>query len=426
MSLLRKKYTLSYSEFFIHFLGFTKKLHFHKKYRKYVQKIQHARMRKKVRTISKHDKIRVGFLVSEQSKWGYSSVYDSFAKSDKYEPVILVTKLVSQHQGGESYYKTIQDCYDAFKNMGYNVEIAYDEEKHQYIPLNKFNVDIVFYQQPWELAACQHPLNVSEYAITAYVAYGFELIDHITLYMEFFHRWLDFFFTPSDETAAYINSFAPDVTNMYISGYPKMDAYFDVKLKKTKKPVIIYAPHHSFEADSLNMATFQYNGLDILKLAQETSDQFDWLFKPHPRFKHAVVTNNIMTQDEIESYYKTWKKFGRVYEGGDYINIFANSAAMITDCCSFLAEYLPSGKPLFHLLNPKERFNNVAKSFICSYYPISDSKELVKEFNRVIVQGDDYKQAERISKIPIVFNKQQHAGENIFNILNNTVFSRKK
>lgn len=419
------KYHLSYSHFYIRFLWFKKRFVFNKAYRNIVRKIQTSRMKQKLKKISKHNKIRVGFLVSEQSKWGYASVYDSFAKSDKYEPVILVTKLMLEHQGQKSFYKTIGDCYKYFTDMGYNVEFAYDESNHQYIPLNKFNVDIVFYQQPWELDDSQHPLNVSKYAITAYLAYGFELVNHETLYMETFHRWLDFFFTPSYETAAYMNNIAQDIKNMYISGYPKMDAYFDVKLKKTKKPVIIYAPHHSFEENSLKMATFQYNGTDILKLAQSTSTQFDWLFKPHPRFKHAVVKNNIMSQKEIELYYKTWESFGQIYEGGDYINIFANSAAMITDCCSFLAEYLPSGKPLFHLINPQARFNNVAKSFIESFYQIHDSNELKHEFNRVIVQNDDYKKSERTSKIPIVFDKTQHAGQNIFNILNTAIYQGK-
>lgn len=425
MSFLRKRYSLSYSHFYIRFLGLKKRFNFDNTYHNVVKRIQTFRMNKKLKKIIKHKKIRVAFLVSEQSKWGYASVYDSFAKSDKYEPIILVTKLMLEHQGQKSLYKTIDDCYNYFKKLGYNVDFAYDEKRHRYIPLNKFNVDIVFYQQPWELDTCQHPLNVSKYAITAYSAYGFELIDHATLYLEFFHRWLDFFFTPSQETAAYINTIAPNINNMYISGYPKMDAYFDVKLKKHKKPVIIYAPHHSFEENSLNMATFQYNGMDILNFAQKTSEQFDWLFKPHPRFKHAVVKNNIMSEKDIEQYYKTWEQFGRIYEGGDYINIFANSDAMITDCCSFLAEYLPSGKPLFHLINNKEHFNNVAKLFITSYYQIHDFNELNREFNRVVIQGDDYKKSERISKIPIVFDKMTHAGQDMFNILNNAIYKCK-
>ena len=393
-------------------------LHFYSfLYRFFVKRTLASRMRRKLKKITHSKKVRVGFLVSEQSKWGYASVYDAFAKSKKFEPVILVTKLTLEHLGQKSYYKTEKDCYNAFKNMGYNVELAYDEKNHKYIPLNKLNIDIVFYQQPWELDDSQHPLNVSKYAITGYMAYGFELVEDKILYMESFHRWLDFFFTPSQQTSDYLTSIAKDVSNVYISGYPKIDAYFDVVKKKPKKPVVIYAPHHSFEKDGLNMATFQWNGLDILKLAQSTADKIDWVFKPHPRFKHAVIINNIMSQSEIEEYYKTWESFGRIYEGGDYINMFANSTAMITDCCSFLAEYLPSEHPVLHLINPSGLFNSVGKSFINSYYQIYNSYELKNEFNRVVIDGDDYKKSERLSKIPIVFDKKQKSGKNIFNIV---------
>lgn len=395
-------------------------------YRWFVKYVLSHRMKKKLKRINKHKKIRVGFLVSEQSKWGYASVYDAFAKSENYEPVILITKLSLEHLGRKTYYKTGADCYTYFKNMGYNVELAYDEENHKYIPLNKLNIDIVFYQQPWELDDSQHPINVSKYAITGYVSYGFELVADKILYMDSFHRWLDFFFTPSQQTSDYLTSIAPDVSNIYISGYPKVDAYFDAIHKKLKKPVVIYAPHHSFEKNSLNMATFQFNGREILHLAQSTADKIDWVFKPHPRFKHAVVINNIMTQDEIEQYYNAWQKIGKIEEGGDYINMFVNSSAMITDCCSFLAEYLPSKHPVLHLINPQGLYNDVAKSFINTYYQIYNTQELQNEFNRVIIRGDDYKKSERLSKVPIVFNKQQKSGENIFNIIDKNIKTHHK
>lgn len=422
MSVLKYDFKTTYIR--VRILGISIHIPFNKCYRQVIKYILSKRMSHKIAKIKNKQKIRVGFLVSEQSKWGYQSVYNAFKQDSRYEPVVLITKLLSQHNGEGGNYKNIYDCYKAYKNIGLNVELAYDEKNHKYIPLNKLNIDIVFYQQPWELDNSQHPLNVSKYAITGYMAYGFELIEDKISYMESFHRWLDLFFTPSQQTSDYLTSIAKDVSNVYISGYPKIDAYFDVVKKNPQKPVVIYAPHHSFEKDGLNMATFQWNGLDILKLAQSTADKIDWVFKPHPRFKHAVIINNIMSQREIEEYYKTWESFGRIYEGGDYINMFANSAAMITDCCSFLAEYLPSEHPVLHLINPSGLFNSVGKSFINSYYQIYNSYELKNEFNRVVIDGDDYKKSERLSKIPIVFDKKQNAGRNIFNKINNTILNK--
>jgi len=50
-----------------------------------------------------------------------------------------------------------------------------------------------------------------------------------------------------------------------------------------------------------------------------------------------------MTLNEVESYYAEWHNLsnGFVYDEGDYFNIFKSSDALITDCGSFLAEYLP-------------------------------------------------------------------------------------
>lgn len=405
----------------IHVCGIPLSIKYGYIYRTYVKWILRRRMRKKLQNISPKAKIRVGFLVSEQSKWGYQSVYDSFASDPRFEPVVLVTKLYSEHTGGTKHFKTMDDCIEFFSSLGLNTKPAYDTKRHRYIPLNEMGMDIIFYQQPWELDICQHPAIVSKYAITGYTSYGFELVEYTGSYTEAFHRWIDFIFTISTKTLEHMNNVAKEITNAYITGCTKLDAYATAPKSTSERPIIIYAPHHSFEENSLNLATFQFNANDILELAKQHSDMFDWVFKPHPRLKHAAITNHIMTEEQINQYYAEWEKLGTVCETGDYIPLFANSVALITDCCSFLAEYLPSGHPVFHLINKKARFNNAAKDFIGTYYQIYNTSELLSEFNRILLNNDDYKKAERLAKIPSVYDKNEQCGQKIYKICTETL-----
>lgn len=383
-------------------------------YRWIVAKFLSKRLQKKLPIIQAKDKIRVGFLVAEASKWGYQSVYDAFAADPRFEPIIMTTKLGQEHKNGTTHYKTMADCRDFFVARGMKVESAYDEGNKQYIPLKQMNVDIVFYEQPWDVVECQHPFTVSKYAITCYSSYGFDLMNYYGSYMENFHRWVDCVFTVSDATYEHIKNIATSVSNVSVVGWSKLDVYQNIKKVPSEKPIIIYAPHHSFEEHGLNLATFQYNGKEILELAKKYADKFDWVFKPHPRLKHALVLNKIMTAEQADEYWGEWEKLGTICDDGNYFQMFNNSCAMITDCCSFLGEYLPTGNPVLHLINKKAQFNNVAKSFIGAYYQIYDNAQLYNEFERVIVHGDDYKQIERQQKIPLVFDTNETAGTKIY------------
>ncbi len=364
-------------------------------------------------------KLKVGFLVCEQAKWQYQSLYDEFARSPYFEPEVLVTEMIISHRGKQNFYKTIDDCYNFFCSLGLNVRWAYDRAHKRYLTADELGVDILFYQQPWELADCQHPVIVSKSALCCYSPYGMHLVELADNYNRQFHLNLWQMFVENEWVIEHFSQqIKQKITNCVAIGYPKLDVYVDpVKPAAGLKPLIIYAPHHSFEAHGLACATFENTGAAILQLARQYQDQVDWVFKPHPRFKTAVIKNKIMTEAEIDDYYAAWQKIGTIYEGGDYFGLFMRSSGMITDCCSFLGEYLPAGKPLFHLAGRENNFNDWAKSLICGYYEISDIAALSKEFERVIIRRDDYKKDERLSKIPLLFDPHVKTAQKIVNHL---------
>ncbi len=380
----------------------------------------YAKKLKNLQNIYGKQKIRVGFLVTEQAKWQYESLYQELEKSPFFEPVVLVSQLVGSHKGTKNFYKTIDECYDFFFKQGLNVRYAYDRIKKKYISVKNLGVDIIFYQQPWEVYKTHSPLVVSKYALTCYVAYGMHLVDFDESYTTDFHQFLYLMFIENEEL---IESFSKiinmTVSNCVATGYAKLDAYFlsDNKENKSDKPLVIYAPHHSFEKNGLNCATFQKNGIDILKLAKKYKNQIDWVFKPHPRFKSAVISNRIMSEKEINDYYEEWEAIGTIYDSGNYFGLFRQSAGMITDSISFLGEYLPTGKPLFHLLGEKRPFNDFAKLFIDTFYQIEEYHELEDIFHKVIMEKQDEKYDERNSKISVLFDSKEKSATKIMNKL---------
>jgi hypothetical protein len=127
------------------------------------------RYKKIIKKLQKKKRIRVIFLISENSKWKAQSLFDLMAKSEKFEPIIALTVLNSVHKGDDITRNNIDEDYNYFKSKGMQVVLAYKDNQFQ--DLKYFNPDIVFYQQPWDINKLQSPKEVSKYALTYYIPY---------------------------------------------------------------------------------------------------------------------------------------------------------------------------------------------------------------------------------------------------------------
>ena len=338
--------------------------------------------------------IKVCFLIRENQKWSYQSLYEAFEKNDNFEPVVLVSLLWLSHIGKDKTRNNLEENYNFFKNRGIKVEYAYKDGK--YIDLKEFNPDIVFYDQPWDLPKIHRPDRVSEFALTCYVPYGVDVLDFKQDYTKDFHKLLYKFFVPNKFDIERFEEYSKgNSKNCVYLGFPKLDEYLKKsecdKWKDKDKIKVIYAPHHSFDKKGLNFATFKENGDFILEFAKQHPET-TWIFKPHPRLKYAILKNRILSKEEIEKYYNEWADIGSVYEQGDYFDIFKTSDLLITDCCSFLGEYFPTNKPIIRLIGKQKcDFNKFGKMIINSCYEASNPSELEKCFNDLIKNKNDYK-----------------------------------
>ena len=376
-------------------------------------------------------KLKVIFLVTENQKWGYQSLYETLEQHELFEPLIVVAVLEGVHKGKDKTRLNLEENYNFFKSGGMNVDYAY--KNGEYVDLKDFAPDIVFYEQPWGLPKKYRPCNVSKYALTCYSDYGFELFCNPDNYKNNFHALLYKFFVEHEKNIERYTQYTKKACmNCIALGYPKLDVYFRKQVqehtclwREENKFKIIYAPHHSFDEGGLKLATFKTNGEFILNLAKKYQGITTWIFKPHPQFKYALLKNKIMSEQQIEHYFKEWEKLGNIYERGAYFKIFNTSDLLITDCSSFLGEYLPSKKPIIQLVNPEHReFNPLGKKITSQNYKAYSCEEVNKYFEELVINKNDFLSEKRLELIKSVIDFNKPSATKICEYLTETLLEK--
>ena len=187
--------------------------------------------------------------------------------------------------------------YEFYSKIDKGAEFVY--KNNRYYSLKDFNPDIIFYEQQWGLPRIYKPYFVSFYALTYFCCYGIQMFDFKEDYTKTFHYFLYKYFVDFKENLSRFEKYNKKfINNCKVTGYPKSDKYFDIISSKNERLNVIYAPHHSINS-GLNTATIQYNGNYILDFAKNTKDKINWIFKPHPRLKKALVEKKIMDFEKV-------------------------------------------------------------------------------------------------------------------------------
>jgi hypothetical protein len=371
---------------------------------KQFEKIQRNNRRtlKRLRVEGKTRKMRVGFLVNDNAKWSCQPLYDEFERSQRFEAVILVTADRQGNRSNSGLIKKVNETQDFFVSRNMDVQVAYDVRTLQYLDLRQFKPDIVFYQQPWTIDQAQSPSVVSKFALGCYVPYSIAITTEVMVHYPktFLYGMWKHFITSSLLGDEYESWMLSNKESLIITGHPKLDAYNNEI--SNDMHYIIYAPHFATKNTILRLSTFDWSGRFILDFAK-THNKLNWVFKPHPLFKFQIVKDGIMTEKEIDDYYDEWARIGMVYNQGDYLGIFKNSDALITDCSSFLSEYLPTMMPVVHMISETMVAQNpISKVASSHYYKAHNIMELEFYLNDVIINKNDPLRNQRIEDISVL------------------------
>jgi hypothetical protein len=95
---------------------------------------------------------------------------------------------------------------------------------------------------------------------------------------------------------------------------------------------------------------------------------------------------------------------------------------LITDCASFLAEYLPTQKPIIHIRrNDSIGYNCIGNAIVKDYYKAYNLNELVAHIERVLINNDDYLYNERMKALNLVVPNREKASTFIINYIKQEV-----
>lgn len=351
--------------------------------------------------IKKGEKLNVAFFIYDDTKWKCQSIYDLMEESKFFKPHIFITKNCSPKNNFNYQPKeTLPKIYNFFKEKGLRASYAYDFEKDDYIAFEDMNPrpDIVYYCHPWYVYKTQGPVMTSKYALTYYSSYSVPTSMGYQEYYLRFHQYIGTQYVINDVIKNYFSENMENKgCNLKVAGHPILDYFYLNKNRTYKsKNTVIYAPHFSIDDSTLlKWGTFLDFGEFILEYAKKHRE-FNWLFKPHPCLRSYLSLKKYWSEDKIQRYWDEWNKIGSVYESGDYLDMFMESKAMITDCGSFKTEYFMTQKPQIYLKskNPVEYNPNVEKiNETC--YKAETKNELLEIFKQVLEDNNDYKKSER-------------------------------
>lgn len=374
-----------------------------------------------LKTLKTKQKLRILFICEQNQKWCYTNLYKALEKLDNFEvlPVLLLPVI----QSGENIF-TQEENKKFFDKLNINSLDGFDYKTNENIDIKLLNPDIVFYQQPWYLNNKNHPKYVSFYALTIMAPYGYTTLNEKawgTNNTKEVYRSLWLFLAESPYHIKFYKKAAKMKNNLVALGSLKLDEYKKpARNTAATKKTIIYAPHHSLGNDGLKMATFDKNYKLFLDFAKN-NPQYNFIFKPHPMLKNAVVVHNLMNEEEYENYIKEWENLpnSEVYQDGEYFEIFKTSDVLITDCSSFLAEYFPSKKPIV-FINRKDRapFDKFGEKIKKGFCVVDDFSQIEPVLRDILDKNNDplYKTREKILKKEF-YIKEKSAYEGVIDIL---------
>lgn len=362
---------------------------------------------------------RVGFVVSEIQKWKCQSLFELMEEDSCFEPMVIVVPL--KEKNPEVCKNKILETQNYFVSKGLKTVVAWDFESQEALPLDQYNLDLVFYQQPWDIHKNHSIEKVSKKSLTYYVPYYVPNYGNLDFDCMIFHHLLfRYYVFNSTWKNLYLEKMKGHEANLCPVGHPMLDYYLE-NPKVEDKLYVIYAPHFSIQQNSIGYGTFDWSGKVILDFAL-THPELNWIFKPHPKLKRVLVEEHLMTENEVEEYWNNWRKVGTVYEGGEYLPYFNDSKCLITDCGSFLVEYFYTGNPVIHLVsNRAEPPVPALKEIIDNYYRIESKESLISQMDSLILKGLDPLSQQRKQKLYQLGSNKQSSAEMILQDIKETL-----
>lgn len=347
---------------------------------------------------NRKDKIlRIATYVVYDSSFAAFDLFDLIiSSSEKYSVKIIIVPDISRGKDNQiTQYNKTKSFF--FNRYGSNyVFDGWNQENDEYYDLSD-EFDIVYLANPYDTMV--HEYHGIKYlskknVLPFYISYGCMPDNYgckiIMPMLEISLFWKVF----ADNKMSFRDYKKYEMAkgrNVVLSGYAKMDSLIKSNYQKSERKRIIIAPHHTVNYPEFPLSNFVEYSKYILELPK-LFPQIDFIFRPHPLLFTNMVNAGFWTKDEVLEYIRKIQNNGMFYSvGGDYLDIFVNSDALIHDCSSFVVEYLFTGKPCCFMAknNYRKIFSNLGKSCLKNYYLAFNTRQITDFIQDVIINGHD-------------------------------------
>ena len=364
------------------------------------------------------DKIKVLFFVYFPSVWdSHRSIYEAMKASPSFEVYVFVAPVVDEHQ--QCRYR--EDILEFFENEGIDVILGCSLDISIYINIQSLNMDVVFYQTPFYAGIPEwFPENIAQHTYLAYVPYGIYTANIPDVqFNQIIHNvaWKVFAETPLHKELYAKYKLTGD-RNVVVSGYPKLDIYtshaHDTEYTSTmcitpqttpSKKRILWTPHWIVDTETKYTLFAEYIEFFIDYLSQNT-DSIEIILKPHPLLFGTLIKEGVYTKEELDHLLVQFESLpnGSIYQGGNYFPLFFSSDAMINSSISFIAEYLPTRKPMLFMPNKNDLgVNEFGEQIRNKHYMGYSKQDIIDFINHVVIENNDPMYAEREEAIRTIF-----------------------
>lgn len=398
-------------------------------------------------------KVNVVFILPAMM-FVYKELYSLFDNDSNFNvSIVLVPHTLNNGKIISSVAKDkFYQIFAHLKEQNFNVIEGYDFESGQTINIEEISPDIVFYVLPY-MRLYPETLkinNLPQNILFAYIPYG-EFIENTLEDNLFNFGWNEKIWKIFCSSQSYLINAADKSkigsSNVFVAGSARMDSLINYKPseydynwiypKEENKKRIIWAPHHTLSRPSIDenvtYSTFDKNYKFFYEYARDNPN-IEWVVRPHPLLKEVlneVKTNmkidGIATDDFADDYFFKWDSLpnARVHEEIDYMDLFANADALITDCVSFKAEFLYANKPGLILTRDNYEKDEFKSNIYSAWYVENGADfDKIKEFIEDVVVGEnDYLKEKREEIFSNYFNYNVgNASKTIYSYIKSCLF----